>query len=210
MEKFITRLVDVNQCLYIYESNILIDYGDPSAIGLIQIRATVYYDTTDECLNIYVHSLRATGVVKQIYHVYVHAAVAIRDHPVIPEEHIESSSINRKPFQNSQCGPIVSLEQYNDTIYDQLFRFNIYKSEFNEMTIVLDVYRRSFGDEFFYDTLLGRTILVSPEMLAKSYADESTLLPKADDEVKLNSTNEQTQYKNKDKKYSRKRKKKKR
>ncbi len=138
-----------------------LDYGNPSAIGLIQIRATVWYDTKDEYLNIYVHSLRAMGIVKQVYHVYVHVSVAINDRAVIPEEHIES------PFTHEKCGPIVSFEQHNDTIYDQLFRFLIYKHEFNNMTVVLDVYRRSLGDEFFDDILLGRAVLVPPEMWTK-------------------------------------------
>ncbi|CAF0900128.1 unnamed protein product [Rotaria sordida] len=190
--------------------NLLPDYGDPSAIGLIQIRATVCYDVNDECLNIYVHSLRATGIVKQVYQVYVHASVAIHDFPVIPEEHIESSQIIKKPFTHDKCGPIVSLEQYNDTIYDQLFRFNIYKHEFNDMTVVLDVYRRSLGDEFFDDILLGRTILVSPEMLTKNLNNETLVSPIIEQESKTNPKNEEIQQKKKERKRSRKRKKKKR
>ncbi|CAF3482812.1 unnamed protein product [Rotaria socialis] len=186
--------------------NLLPDYGDPSAIGLIQIRATVYYNATDECLNIYVHSLRATGIVKQVYHVYVHAAVAIHDFPVIPEEHIESSQIKKNAFTHDKYGPVVSLEQCNDTIYDQLFRFNIYKHEFNDMTVVLDVYRRSLGDQFFDDILLGRTILVAPEMLEKNSKNETVVSPNVEQEIKLNSINEETQKKKKTgKKHSRKR-----
>jgi len=49
-------------------------------------------------------------------------------HPVIPEEHIES------PFTHEKYSPIVSLQQYNGTIHDQLFRFLICKHEFNGMT----------------------------------------------------------------------------
>ncbi|CAF4722195.1 unnamed protein product [Rotaria sp. Silwood1] len=190
--------------------NLLPDYGDPSAIGLIQIRATVFYDINDECLNIYVHSLRATGIVKQVYHVYVHASVAIHDFPVIPEEHIESSQIIKNPFTHDKCGPIVSLEQYNDTIYDQLFRFNIYKHEFNDMTVVLDVYRRSLGDEFFDDILLGRTILVSPDMLEKNLNNETLPPPVIEEQVKTIPKNEEIQQKNKEKRHSTKRKKRKR
>ncbi|CAF1061201.1 unnamed protein product [Adineta steineri] len=162
--------------------NLFPEYGDPSAIGLIQIRATVFYDAKNDCLNIYVHSLRATGVAKQAYQVYVHASVAIHDSPIIPQEHIESS--------HSKYGPIVSLEQYNDTIYDQLFRFTVYKHEFNEMTVVLDVYRRSLGEEFFNDILLGRTVVVSPEMLTKNLNTEIQSPSNITEESPLNPDNE--------------------
>ena len=150
-----------------------IDYGDPSAIGLIQVRATVWYDAPNECLTIHVHSLRATGIVQHIAQVYVHASVAIHDSPVIPEEHLESPEIAHAPWTDSQHGPVVPLEQANDTIYDQVFRFVIHRAEFVHTTVVLDVFRRALGDEFFNDTLLGRTILVSPEMIAKNVKKES-------------------------------------
>ena len=132
------------------------------------MRATVWYDAPNECLNIHVHSLRATGIVQQIARVYVHASVAIHDAPVIPEEHLESAEIAKAPWTDSQHGPVVPLEQTNDTIYDQVFRFVIHRAEFVHTTVVLDVFRRALGDEFFNDTLLGRTILVSPEMIAKN------------------------------------------
>lgn len=77
------------------------------------------------------------GIVKQVYHVYVHASVAIHDSPVIPAEHIESSQIIKTSFTHSKYGPIVLLEQYNDTLYDQLFRFIVYKHEFNDMTVFI-------------------------------------------------------------------------
>jgi hypothetical protein len=35
------------------------------------------------------------------------------------------------------------------------------------MTVVLDVYRRSLGDQFCDDILLGRAVIVPPEMWAK-------------------------------------------
>ncbi|CAF0937203.1 unnamed protein product [Adineta steineri] len=177
--------------------NLFPEYGDPSAIGLIQIRATVFYDTKNDCLNIYVHSLRATGVVKQAYQVYVHASVAIHDSPIIPQEHLESS--------HSKYGPIVSLEQYNDTIYDQLFRFTIYKHEFNEMTVVLDVYRRSLGEEFFNDILLGRTVVVSPEMLTKNLNTEIQLPSNITEESPLNPDNEKKIEQKKEKRKHKKR-----
>ncbi len=45
------------------------------------------------------------------------------------------------------------------------------------MTVVLDVYCHSLGDEFFDDILLGRTVLVSPEMLAKNLNTEKLPMP---------------------------------
>ena len=145
-----------------------------------------------------------------MHKIYVHASVAIRDFPVIPEEHIESSQVIETPLTHVKYGPVVSLEQHNDTVYDQLFRFHIYKHEFNDMTVVLDVYRRSLGNEFFDDILLGRTILVSPEMLSKNLTDEALVSSKVVEESKSNPKNEEIEQKKKERRHFRKRRKKKR
>jgi hypothetical protein len=212
MEKFVAWYVNTKKIYRSKRHRFCIEYGDPAAIGLIQIRATVWYDATDECLNIYVHSLRATGIVKQVYHVYVHASVGIHDFPVIPEEHLESSQNHKTPFTHDKCGPVVSLEQYNETVYDQLFRFMIHKDEFNDMTVVLDVYRRSLGDEFYDDVLLGRTILVSPQMLAKNLNNEipsSTIMEEPKSNLNREQMNIPSDQPKKKKQQSRKRKKRK-
>ena len=141
--------------------------------------------------------MRASGVVEQVYHVYVHTLVAVHDSPLIPEQHLESSQVNKIPFTHDKCGHTVSLEQCNDTLYDQLFQFNVHEDEFNDMTVVLDVYRRSLGNAFFDDILLGRTILVSRKMLEKNINNETLIASNQAEESKPNSMIELMEQKKK-------------
>ena len=125
-------------------------------------------------MNIQIHSLRTTGSVNEVTRVYVHASVSIDDRPVLPQEHLESELIVTASTDQMQQGPLVMLNGQSDTNYDQLFRFLIYKGEFPKLTVLIDVFRRSFGDQFFNDTLLGRTVLVSADILAQTTKSNET------------------------------------
>ncbi|CAF0760520.1 unnamed protein product [Didymodactylos carnosus] len=146
-------------------------YGDPSAIGLIQIRSTVWYTLDEQMLNVYIHSLRSTGNVPYLFHVYVHITVAVDEFPVIPQEHIESSQL-KQPFLYEKCGPIVNIEQ-TETAYDQLFRFVIFKDEFNRLTVLIDVYKRNAKEDICEDKLIGRTVLVSDSVIKQQFIEQT-------------------------------------
>jgi len=116
---------------------------------------------------------------------------------IVPEEHIESSQILKISCNHDKCCPVVSLEECNDTIYDQLFRFIIYKYEFNDKTVVLDIYCHALGDEFLDDLLLSHSVLVSPEMLAKNLNDKILPSTAVIEESKLNPENGEISQKKK-------------
>lgn len=78
------------------------------------------------------------------------------------------------------------------------------------MTVVLDVYRRSLGDEFFDDILLGRTILVAPKMLEKNIKHEKLAPITAVEEIRSSPKSEEIQKTTKEKRRFGRRKKKKR
>ena len=116
-------------------------------MSLVEIHANVWYDPNDESLNIYVHSLHTAGIMHQVYHVYVHA-----------------SMIMNTQFPSQMSGPIVPLEQNTRTIYHQLFRFLVRPDKLHTITLVLDIYHHSLKTTFLDDILLGRTLIISPEM----------------------------------------------
>ena len=134
---------------------------------MIQVRATVWYDADEEYLNIYVHSLRATGVVPDVSRVYVHVSVAVNDAPVLHQQHLESSELSSYAQNRSERGPTITLNDRDETTYEQLFRFVIYKNEFDQMRVILSVFRRSMGEPFYNDVLLSRTVLASSQVLEK-------------------------------------------
>lgn len=132
-----------------------LEYVYPTTMSLVEIHANVWYDPNEESLNIYVHSLRTAGILHQVYHVYVHASM-------IMNTQIPSSQTYKHPSQMS--GPVVPLEQSPSTIYHHLFRFLVRPDELHTITLVLDVYHHSLKTTYLDDILLGRTIIISPDM----------------------------------------------
>lgn len=137
-----------------------VDYLDlecvnSTAMSLVDIQADVWYDPTDGYLNIRLHSLHPVEMLHQVYHVYVHASM-IKNTPIFPSETHKCSP--------QMTGPIVPLEGNTSTIYPQLFRFLVHHDELHTITLVLDIYHHSLNSTFLDDILLGRTIIISPDM----------------------------------------------
>ena len=130
-----------------------------TTMGLIEIRAKIWYDTNEECLNIDVHSLHALKMIDQAYHVYVH---------------VQSIAAKESLITDGKCGPIVPFEQSDSVVYNQAFRFVIRHDELHTTTVVLDVYHRPLENVFFDDILLGRTVISPSDMLLSTSIIEET------------------------------------